>query len=58
MSNELQQYAVYSLFYCKITVTCFGCRPHPSSGVHKTVVTTTGTSHMIVQLPLFNVAKL
>jgi len=25
--------------------TCFGCPLHPSSGVHKTVVTTTGTSH-------------
>ena len=31
--------------------TCFGCRPHPSSGVHKNVATGTGTSHMIVQLP-------
>jgi len=30
--------------------TCFGCRQHPSSGVHKTTVTATGTSHMIVQL--------
>jgi hypothetical protein len=36
----------------------FGCRPHPSSGVHKTVVTSTGTSLMIVQLPHFNVATL
>ena len=26
--------------------TCFGCLSHPSSGVHKTVVTTTGTSHI------------
>ena len=26
--------------------TCFGCHPHPSSGVHKTVVTATGTSYM------------
>ena len=26
--------------------TCFGCPLHPSSGVHKTVVTTTGTSHL------------
>ena len=38
--------------------TCFGCRPCPSSGVHKTVVTTTGTSHMVVQLPHSNVANL
>jgi len=26
--------------------TRFGCPLHPSSGVHKTVVTTTGTSHV------------
>jgi len=26
--------------------TCFGCPLHPSSWVHKTVVTTTGTSHV------------
>jgi hypothetical protein len=25
--------------------TCFGCLSHPSSGVHETVVTVTGTSH-------------
>ena len=25
--------------------TCFGCRPHSSSGVHETVVTANGTSH-------------
>ena len=37
--------------------TCFGCRPHPSSGVYKTVVTVTGTSHMIVHLPHSNVAN-
>jgi len=49
MSNDMQQYAVYILLQnCS---TCFGCRPHPSSGVHKTVVTATGTSHMFVQLP-------
>ena len=34
--------------------TCFGCQPHPSSGVHKTVTTASGT----VQLPPSNVAKL
>ena len=33
---------------------CFGCQPHPSSGVHKTVTTASGT----VQLPPANVAKL
>jgi hypothetical protein len=34
--------------------TCFGCQPHPSSGIHKTVTTASGT----VQLPPSNVAKL
>ena len=34
--------------------TCFGCQPHPSSGVHKTVTTAFRT----VQLPPSNVAKL
>jgi len=38
--------------------TCFGCRTHSSSGVYKTVVTATGTSHMIVQLPQSEVANL
>ena len=26
--------------------TCFGCQPHPSSGVHKTVTTISGTGHI------------
>jgi hypothetical protein len=56
MSNEMQQYAVYILL--QYHSTCFGCRAHPSSGVHKTVVTATGTSHMVVQLPHSSVAKL
>jgi len=33
---------------------CFGCKPQPSSGVHKTITTASRTS----QLPLSNVAKL
>ena len=28
--------------------TCFGCFPHPPSGVHKTVSTAAGTGHIIV----------
>jgi len=43
MSNEMQQYAVYILLQNHSAF--FGCRPHPTSGVHKTVVTATGTSH-------------
>ena len=38
--------------------TCFGCCPHPSAGVHKTVTTASGTSHISLQLPSSNVAKL
>jgi len=34
--------------------TCFGCQPHPSCGVHKTVTTASGTD----QLPPSNVARL
>ena len=26
--------------------TCFGCQPQPSSGVHKTVTTASGTGHI------------
>jgi len=26
--------------------TCFGCEPHPSSGVHKTVTIASGTGHI------------
>ena len=28
--------------------TCFGCQPHPSSGVHKTVTTASGTDHIFL----------
>jgi len=39
--------------------TCFGCQPHPSSGVHKTVTTASGTGHIFcVQLPPTNLANL
>jgi len=34
--------------------TCFGCQQHTSSGIHKTVTTTSGTA----QLRPSNVAKL
>ena len=40
----MQHKAVYLLF-CKFT-TCFGCQPHPSSGVHKTLTTASGTGHI------------
>ena len=52
MPNEIQQFVVYILL--QYHSTCFGCRPQPSSWVHKTVVTATGTSHMTVQIPHSN----
>jgi len=30
----------------QVHCTCFGCQPHPSSGVHKTVTTVSGTGHI------------
>ena len=42
----MQQYAVYFIILQDHS-TCFGCRPHPSSGVHKTVTTASGTGHII-----------
>jgi len=39
----MQHKEVYLLF-CKVT-TCFGCQLHPSSEVHKTVTTASGTGH-------------
>jgi hypothetical protein len=30
----------------QIHSTCFGCQPHPSSEVHKTVATAAGTGHI------------
>jgi len=43
--------ALSSLFIIlQVHSTCFGCQPHPSSGVHKTVTTASGIGHMFVQL--------
>jgi len=42
----------------EVRSTRFGCQPHPSSGVHKTVTTAAGTGHFFVQLPPSNVATL
>jgi len=30
----------------RVHSTCFGCQKHPSSGVHKTVTTASGTGHI------------
>jgi len=30
--------------------TCFGCQPHPSPGVHKTVTTASGTGTAAISL--------
>jgi hypothetical protein len=42
----MQLDAVYFILLLKSS-TCFGCQQHPSSGVHKTVITATGTGHSI-----------
>jgi len=56
--NVKRDATICSLYFILLQYhsTCFGCRPHPSSGVHKAVVTATGTSHIFVQLPHSNVA--
>ena len=46
MSNEMQQYAVCFILL-QDRFTRFGCLPHPSSGVHKSVTTPSGTGHNI-----------
>ena len=57
--NVQQDATICSLYFILLQYhsTCFWCRPHPSSGVHKTVVTATGTSVMFVQLPHSSVAR-
>ena len=34
----------------QVLSTCFGCQPHPSSAVHKTVTTASGTGHSLATL--------
>jgi len=41
----VQRDATKSSLFCKFTLH-FGCQPHPSSGVHKTVTTASGTGHI------------
>ena len=54
--NVQRDATISSLYFILLQChsTCFGCRPHPSSGVHKTVVTATGTGHMLVQVTQSN----
>jgi len=56
----VQRYETKSTLFIILQVhfTCFGCQPHPSSGVHKTVTTAYGTGNIFVQLPPFKLAKL
>jgi hypothetical protein len=44
-SNKMQQYA--GIYLLQNHSICFGCPSHPSSGVHKTVTTASGTGHSI-----------
>ena len=45
----VQQDATQSSLFIILQVyfTCFGCQPHPSSEVHKTVTTASGTGHTL-----------
>jgi len=44
----VQRDAIQSSLFIILQVhsTCFGCQPQPSSGVHKTVTTASGTGHI------------
>jgi len=35
----------------QVHCTCFRCQPHPSSGIHKTVTTASGTGHIFCAAP-------
>jgi hypothetical protein len=47
--NVQRDATICSLYFISLQYhsTRFECRPHPSSGVHKTVVAATGTVHII-----------
>ena len=36
-----------SFIILKVHSTCFGCQPHPPSGLHKTETTASGTGHIL-----------
>ena len=45
--TTVQRGATHSSLFIILHVhsTCFGCQPHHSSGLHKTVTTASGTGH-------------
>ena len=49
-SITVQRDATQSSLFIILQVysTCFGCQTHPSSGVHKTVNTASGTGHIFL----------
>jgi len=53
VQREATQSSLF-IIILQVHCTCFGCQPHPSSGVQKTVTTASDT----VQLPPSNVARL
>jgi len=42
------QSSLFTRIILQVHYTCFGCQPHPSSGVHQTVTTASGTGHIFV----------
>jgi len=44
LQREVTQSSLFIIL--QVHSTCFGCQPHPSAGVHKTVTTASGTAHI------------
>ena len=43
MQRDATQSSLFIIL--RVHSTCFGCQPHPSSGVHETVTTASATGH-------------
>ena len=54
-SNKMQQYE--GIYLLQIYSTCFECPSHPSSGVHETVSTASGTGHIVVAATFFQLGQ-
>jgi len=47
--NNLRILIIIIFIILQVHSKCFGCQPHPSSGVHKTVTRTSGTVQLRAQ---------
>ena len=48
VQRDATQNGLFIIF--QVYSTCFWCQPHPTSGVHKTVTTASGTGDIILQV--------